>query len=321
MTFRRALNLIRTREGIAVSVLLHLCLLGWGLFAFTSRSLEAPLEDVVPVDIISEDNVAKAKAGMKTGDKDQPKPMADKVAAAKPVDEAVGKVTEKEPIVTDSTPPPQPKPVEKKPDPPKPVTETKPKEEPKQAEKKPDPPNDQIADALKQEEAKKPKPKPEAKTPPPPQYKPKERVFDPNAISKQIAMNQDKRDPTRQTLTGEAINPLSSYGMRSGTADSNVATWKGAFATAVRRCFSFPYNGQDADQFSADIDIQMRPDGKVAADPVIVEVHGPSRSIATAMAESAKRAILNCQAYAFLPREQYNSWKYIQLTFELKDLL
>jgi colicin import membrane protein len=65
----------------------------------------------------------------------------------------------------------------------------------------------------------------------------------------------------------------------------------------------------------------MRPDGTVAADPVIVEVHGPSRSVATAMAESAKRAILQCQAYAFLPKEQYNTWKYIPLTFELKDLL
>jgi colicin import membrane protein len=54
---------------------------------------------------------------------------------------------------------------------------------------------------------------------------------------------------------------------------------------------------------------------------VIVEVHGPSRSVATAMAESAKRAILQCQAYAFLPKEQYNTWKYIPLTFELKDLL
>jgi hypothetical protein len=180
-----------------------------------------------------------------------------------------------------------------------------------------------IADALKQDEAKKPKPKPEAKAAPPQQqqYKPKERVFDPNAIQKQIAMNQDKRDPTHQAVTGAALNASASYGMHSGTADSNVATWKGAFATAVRRCFSFPYNGQDADQFEADIDIQMRPDGTVAADPVIVDVRGPSRSVATAMAESAKRAILQCQAYAFLPKEQYNTWKYIPMTFELKDML
>jgi outer membrane biosynthesis protein TonB len=320
MTFRRALSLIRTREGIAVSVLLHLCLLGWGLFAFTSRSLEAPLEDVVPVDIISEDNVAKAKAGMKTGDKDQPKPMADKVAAAKPVDEAVGKVTEKEPIVTDSTPPPQPKPVEKKPDPPKPVTETKPKDEPKQADKKPDPPKDPIADALKSDEAKKPKPKQEAKTPPP-QYKPKDRPYDPAAMARVLARDLDKRDPTRQAVTNTALNAQASQGTHSGTADINAASWANAFVSAVRHCFSFPYNGQDFDQFEADIDIPMRPDGTVASDPVIVDVRGPSRPIANAVAESAKRAILQCQAYTFLPKDRYAEWQKIPLRFGLKDMM
>jgi colicin import membrane protein len=315
---------IRVDKTLIGSIALHVLVIGWGLISFSARSYEVPQESM-PVDIISSDQLARIKAGLKNGDKNQPKPMADKVAAAKPVDEAIGKVTEKEPIVTDSTPPPQEKqvdkPVEKKPDPPKPVTDTKPNEEPKQVEKKPDPPKDPIADALKQDEVKKPKPKQEAKAPPPPQYKPKERVFDPSAIQKQIAMNQDKRDPTRQTLTGEAINPLSSYGMHSGTADSNVATWKGAFVTAVRRCFSFPYNGQDADKFEADIDIHMRPDGTVVGDPIIVAVRGPSTSVATAAAESAKRAILQCQAYTFLPKEQYGTWKTIQATFGLTDLL
>jgi outer membrane biosynthesis protein TonB len=312
---------VRVDKTLIGSIALHVLVIGWGLISFSARSYEVPQESM-PVDIISSDQLAKITAGVKNGEKDKPKPLAEKVADAKPIDEAIGKITEKEPIVTDSTPKPVDKPVEKKPDPPKPVTETKPKDEPKQAEKKPDPPKDQIAEALKNEEAKKPKPKQEAKAAPPPQqYKPKERAFDPNAIAKQIAMNQDKRDPTHQAVTGAALNASASYGMHSGTADSNVATWKGAFATAVRRCFSFPYNGQDADQFEADIDIQMRPDGTVAADPVIVDVRGPSRSVATAMAESAKRAILQCQAYAFLPKEQYNTWKYIPMTFELKDML
>jgi predicted aspartyl protease len=98
------------------------------------------------------------------------------------------------------------------------------------------------------------------------------------------------------------------------------ASWKGAFVAAVRRCFNFPYKGKDADQFEADIDIQMRPDGTVAAEPVVVAVRGPSRSIGTAMAESAKRAIIQCQAYAFLPKQQYDTWKYLPMTFGLKDM-
>jgi hypothetical protein len=38
------------------------------------------------------------------------------------------------------------------------------------------------------------------------------------------------------------------------------------------------------------------------------------------MAENAKRAIIQCQAYAFLPKQQYDTWKYIPMTFGLKDM-
>ena len=217
------------------------------------------------------------------------------------------------------TPKPLEKPVEKKPEPPKPVAESKPKDEPKPLEKKPDPPKDDaIAEALKSEQAKKPQPKPEAKASPPQPPKPKqERVFD----QSKIAALLDKRDPTRQSITGATLNASASLGTHSGNADSIVATWKGAFVAAVRRCFNFPYNGQDAALFEADIDIQMKRDGTVAAEPVIVAIRGPSRSIGEAMAQSAKRAIVQCQAYAFLPKEQYDTWKYIPMTFGLKDML
>ena len=118
----------------------------------------------MPVDIISADQLSKITAGIKNGEKDKPKPLVEKVADATPADDTVGKITEKQPIVTDAAPDPTPpvkKPVEKKPDPPKPVAENKPKDEPKPVEKKPDPPKvDPIAEALKKDEAKKPAPKP-----------------------------------------------------------------------------------------------------------------------------------------------------------------
>src|SRR6202043_3078425 len=238
-------------------------------------------------------------------------------------EDAVGKITEKKEVVTSAAPEPPPKPVEKpvekKPDPPKPVVENKPKDEPKPSEKKPDPPKvDAIAEALKSENTKKPTPKPQAKASPPQPPKPKpERTFD----QSKIAALLDKRDPTRQSITGAALNPTASLGTHSGTADAMVSTWKGAFVAAVRRCFSFPYNGQDSDQFEVDMDIQLRRDGSGASEPVVVAVRGPSKTVADAMAASAKRAVEQCQAYAFLPKEQYDTWKYIPMTFGLKDML
>ena len=127
---------------LVASVALHVLVLGWAMVSVSTKALEMPPEDSVPVDVVSSDQLAKVMAGMKTGKKDNPKPLAEKVAEAKPVDDAVGKITEKPPVVTETAPPPQPKveekPVEKKPDPPKVVE--KPKEEPKPVEKKPDPP-------------------------------------------------------------------------------------------------------------------------------------------------------------------------------------
>src|SRR5436190_22960473 len=121
----------------------------------------------MPVDIISADQLSKITAGIKTGEKDKPKPLVEKIADATPAEDAVGKITEKKEIVTATAPEPPPKPaekpVEKKPDPPKPAVENKPKDEPKPIEKKPDPPNvHPIAEALKSEQPKTPAPKPEA---------------------------------------------------------------------------------------------------------------------------------------------------------------
>src|SRR3954447_12421227 len=146
------------------------------MVSFSTKAFEFKPEDSVAVDVVSDDQLAKAMAGMKTGKKENPKPLVEKVAEAKPVDDAVGKIAEKAPpVVTETAPPPQPKaeekPVEKKPDPPK-VAE-KPKEEPKPIEKKPDPPKvDPIAEAIKKEE-KKPPPKPVQAAKPPEPAKPK----------------------------------------------------------------------------------------------------------------------------------------------------
>src|SRR5215210_4684058 len=134
------------------------------MVSVSTKALEMPPEDSVPVDVVSSDQLAKVMAGMKTGKKDNPKPLAEKVAEAKPVDDAVGKVSPKPPVVTETAPPPQPK-VEEKP-----------------IEKKPDPPK-QAAE-------------------PPEQSKPKERTFD----QSRIAALLDKRDPTRQSITGASLS-------------------------------------------------------------------------------------------------------------------
>jgi colicin import membrane protein len=301
---------VKVDKTLVASVVLHVLVIGWGLVSFSSKAFESMPEESLPVDIISADQLAHVVAGAKTGKKENPKPLVEKVAEAKPVDDdAVGKISDKPPVVTDTAPPPQPKveekPVEKKPDPPKPVAESKPKDQPKQVEKKPDPPKiDPIAEALKKEE-KKPPPKPQtqAAKPPPRPTKPRERTFDETKIAELL----DKRDPTRQAVTGDTLNSNAALGLSKGKAADNSATWGAMFQSQVERCWKKPYGGLEAMNPQIVIDIRLKRDGTLEQPPVPEGT--PATPYLRVYQESALRAIIECQPYT-LPATYFDEWKY-----------
>jgi outer membrane biosynthesis protein TonB len=304
---------VKVDKTLVASAVLHVVVIGWGLVSFSSRVFESVPEESLPVDIISSDQLAHVTAGMKTGKKENPKPLVEKVADARPVEDAVGKITEKQPVVTDTAPPPQPKPVEKpveqKPEPPKPVAETKPKEEPKPVEKKPQPPNvDPIAEALKKEE-KKPPPKPQAQAAATPQpQKPKERTFD----QSKIAALLDKRDPARQATTGETLNSNAALGLSKGRAADNSATWGTMFQSQVERCWKKPYGGIESQNPEAAFTIRLKRDGTLEGMPVPEGT--PATPYLRVYQESALRAIIECQPYN-LPAAFFEEWKYFTPVF------
>jgi outer membrane biosynthesis protein TonB len=306
---------VKVDKTIVASVALHVLVIGWGMVSFSTKAFESMPQESLPVDIISADQLAKVTAGMKTGKKENPKPLVEKVAEAKPVDDAVGKVTEKAPVVTDTTPPPQPKveekPVEKKPDPPKPVAEQKPKEEPKQTEKKPEPPKvDPIAEALKKEEKKKPEPKPQQQqaAKPPEQTRIKERHYDQSKIAELL----DKRDPSRQAVTGDTLNSNARLGLAKGTAADNSATWGSMFQRQVERCWKKPYGGIEAQKSEAVFAIRLKRDGTLEGMPVPEGT--PATPYLRVYQESALRAIIECQPYN-LPAAFFEEWKYFAPVF------
>ena len=305
---------MKVDKTLIASVALHVLVIGWGVVSFSSKVFESVPEETLPVDIISADQLAKVTAGMKSGKKENPKPLVEKLAEAKPVDDAVGKITEKPPVVTDTTPPPQPKveekPVEKKPDPPKPVAESKPKVEEKPIEKKPDPPKvDPIADALKKEE-KKPPPKPQvqATTAPPQPQKPKERTFD----QSKIAALLDKREPSRQAAAGDTLNSNAALGLSKGKASDNSATWGSMFQSQVERCWKKPYGGIESQNPEAAFTIRLKRDGTLEGMPVPEGT--PATPYLRVYQESALRAILECQPYN-LPAAYFEEWKYFAPVF------
>ena len=303
---------LKVDKTLVASVALHALVFGWVMVSFSTRALEMPPEDSVAVDVVSPGQLAHIMAGMKTGKKENPKPLAEKIAEAKPVEDAVGKVTEKAPVVTDTAPPPQPKveekPVEKKPDPPK-VAE-KPKEEPKPPEKKPDPPKvDPINEALKKEE-KKPPPKPAVQAAKPPEpAKPKtERTYD----QSKIAALLDKRDPSRNAVTGDTLNSNAALGLAKGAAADNSATWGSMFKQQVERCWKKPYGGIESQKPEAAFFIRLKRDGTLEGMPVPEAL--PGTPYLRVYQESALRAIIECQPYK-LPAAFFEEWKYFAPVF------
>lgn len=307
---------LKIDKTLVASVALHVLVIGWGLVSFSSKAFESTEIEAVPVEFVTDDQLSKITAGIKSGKKENPKPLVEKVAEAKPMDDAVGKITEKKPIVTDAAPDPvkpAEKPVEKKPDPPKPVTENKPKDEPKPIEKKPDPPKvDPIAEALKKEEVKKPAPKAEAKAAPPPPIKKREYKYDTETIAALV----DKRDPARQAFTGETLNSNAAVGTAKGTAPMMSASYLSALVGKIHDCWQRDGGGFDEDEVKIPITLTFKVDGTLAATPLIeIEPRNPRER---AIFEGARRAIIACQPYTMLPQARYAEWKTLPFLFHNK---
>jgi outer membrane biosynthesis protein TonB len=307
---------VKVDKTVLASVALHVFVLGWVMLSFSTKALEMPPEDSVTVDVIDSKELSKVMAGIKTGKKENPKPLVEKVAEAKPVDDTVGKISEKAPVVTETAPPPQPKaeekPVEKKPDPPKVVE--KPKEEPKPVEKKPEQKVDQIGDTIKKEEKKPPpppKPVQAAKPPEPPKQRIVERHFD----QSQIAALLDKRDPTRQAAAGDTMNSNAALGTAKGAAADNSATWGAMFQRQVERCWKKPYGGIESQRPEVAFAIRLKRDGTLEGAPVPEGT--PATPFLRVYQESALRAIIECQPYK-LPAAMYEEWKYFAPVFKEK---
>ena len=286
-------------KSLAASIALHVGVIGWGVVSFAARPLDAKPQEALPVDIISSEQLSQITRGQKNGAKENSKPLVEKIGDTKPNDEPVGKITDKKEVIAANDKPPEPKPPEKKPEP------------PKQAEKKQEQPVDQIAEALKKDQQKKPVEKKETKAEPKKDEKPKkERTFD----QSKIAALLDKRTPERNAVTGDAINAKAALGTAAGAAQKLTMSWVGALQARIKDCWSMPAGVLDTGKIEIRVAFELRRDGTVIGTPRLMA--GPPMANGRAIEESAIRAIQTCQPYSFLPQAEYfGGWDKLDITF------
>lgn len=304
---------------VTISAIAHAAVLLWGLISFAVHPLNAVPTESLPVDLISDTDFSTMTAGTKIAPKaETPKPLVEKIADAKPIDDPAAKVDDKKPeVVTTAEKPPTP---EKKPDvkpAPKPP-EAQPEPKPEDAQKKPDPKPDPIAEALKKDDARKPEPKKEAKVTPPPMPPKKPTPPQPKFDATRIAALLDKRDPQRHAATGATLSNTPTLGTSNGNAARLSQSEIDALRARIQECWTVPAGATEAKDLVVQVRIQFRQDGSLQAEPILLN-HGSGPFFQVA-AEAALRAVRRCAPYSFLPAAKYEAWKDVEVTFDPRDM-
>jgi hypothetical protein len=105
-------------------------------------------------------------------------------------------------------------------------------------------------------------------------------------------------------------------GPASKTADieSSLVT---KFRRHLRTCSKLPGSIAASDKLKITLRVLMTPDGKLAADPILIEASASAKG--PALMQSAIAALEACQPYAMLPADRYGEWKTLDLSFTPQD--
>jgi outer membrane biosynthesis protein TonB len=309
------------RRPLVISFAFHALILAAALIVLPKpEAFKVDPQGAIPIDLVSIEDVSKRKAMVKAEQPkkvEKPKPKPQPVVKEEPPAPKVEPEVKKAAVEPKADP--EPKPVEKKPEPkpepqPKKVEE-KPLEQAelaallKQTEDEPPPPEKKPEPPKPVEKKPEPKPKPEVKAEKKPEKKkPKLDIDEISAL-----LNKTDEDRTApQKPADEAGEPEQSEANISGDDEALAATLIDMLRQKLAGCWSIPAGAREADMV-VKVRFQLSPDGMVRGQPQVL--NGSSSPLFAVTAQSAISAVLECQAYDFLPRDKYDLWREITFNF------
>jgi hypothetical protein len=102
--------------------------------------------------------------------------------------------------------------------------------------------------------------------------------------------------------------------LRTAEIASNLVT---EFRRHLKTCAKLPKSIEPSDAIKIKLRVFMTPDGKLAADPILIEASASAKG--PALMQSAISALEACQPYAMLPADGYGEWKVLDLSFTPQD--
>jgi hypothetical protein len=104
----------------------------------------------------------------------------------------------------------------------------------------------------------------------------------------------------------------------TGPASDNLAS---SLVDTLRRhlktCSKLPAALSPSDNVAVKLRVRMTPDGRLAAEPVLIE--GTASMKGVQLMQGAVAALTACQPYAMLPSDRYGEWKVLDLSFTPHD--
>ena len=316
------------RWSLGVSLAIHAAILLAAVIVLPPpESHKVEMQESIPIDIVSIEDVSLRQATAKTA----PEPKPEQKAAPEPT-------PPKPEARPDPAPEPEPKLAAKEPEPPPPdskpleelIQKTEPKPEPK-VDKQPDP--EPLEQLLKDTE--KLAPKVEEKPPEP--KKPEVKKAEAKPEKKPEKKSEKKKPKLDLTQVSALLNKIDGQPSRPKKSEAETGTPKrGAFDSGgtdqrlaatildamrqkIESCWTIPAGAREAERLLIKIEIKLNQNGTLAAYPILL--NSSSHPAFGAAARAAQAAVEACSPYDFLPPDKYAMWQDMILNFDPSQML
>jgi hypothetical protein len=320
------------RPDIAASAIAHLSVLGLVIFFTEVHPFASVTAEPITVDIVTADQLKQAEAKPDKPEKPETKPDLD-LSRPTPFP-STDSLTKEDTKAAFEKPPAAPEAAKASPASPQREQKNETRQAALQPKPQPSPPpppepqqqpQQQPPQQPQPQQQQQPQPQPQAaqqpQTPPPPAqsaslgYVPPE----PDVTVKYhvfLGLPPDLSaapppPPSSGNKPGDGIDATASE--KANIASSAIAE----FRRHLKTCSKLPAALTPSDNVHVKLRVMMRPDGKLAAEPILIE--GTASMKGLELKQGAVQALMACQPYAMLPADRYGEWKVLDLSFTPDD--
>ncbi len=273
------------RSAVIISIIFHVVIIASGMIGLPLLRQDRPTEmKIIPVEIVAIGKITKLKAQEKEPDPVKNKPL-----------------EKKKPVRKVEMPPEPPKLASSMP---LPDMKSKPKPKPETVNRKPE---KTVANRA---------PKITPKTKP--------RRFN----TGKLAALLDKREAARPDIIEKLKDR--DYGKQKVISALDLQQQTLSIIDAIDKhifdnnCWNVPAGAKGAEGLRVTVRIRLGPDGELIGTPKVMEsarMNLPGQEFFRTAAESALRAVRKCAPYDFLPRDQYDLWRDMEIIFDPEHML